>query len=136
MKYLITFLILTLLFFSCKPEDDSVNNPLPTLTPPEWIKGSWNRSVDSLNSEKIVISNDDVIIKRTSNNTNTTTSIVDSCTKNNIQLSEYTKYNSYYNLTFINDKNEVNEIYFAKISDNEIRFLTDISPTPKTYIRE
>ena len=131
-----SILFFAILIYSCKTDDDSVNNPLPMINPPEWIKGSWVRNVDSVNTEMFVISENDVILQRTNETTNTTISFIDSCIKNKIQLSEYTKYNTYYNLSFTNENNEVNEIYFAKIADNEIRYLTDHSPTPKTYIRE
>ncbi|MDA7794069.1 hypothetical protein N8962_00010 [Flavobacteriales bacterium] len=53
-----------------------------------------------------------------------------------MELSDYVKYNSYYNLEFTSNDNSINLIYYAKISDLEIRVINEVSPTPKTYRME
>ncbi|MBL6657060.1 MAG: hypothetical protein ISP73_00465 [Flavobacteriales bacterium] len=133
----IFFPLLTLFFFlfSCKP-DKEVVKPEPSMTPPEWLFGSWLYSDSTGVTEKMIVSEDDIILERFKSTGKTSLSYIDSCKANDLELSDYIKYNSYYNLEFTNKDKEISLIYYAKISGSEIRVINEVSPTPKTFLKE
>ena len=59
MKYL-TLLSLIFILFSCDPEEKAVT-PDPSITPPEWIQGSWTYTDSSNYTENLIISEDDIV---------------------------------------------------------------------------
>lgn len=127
--------IVALFIFSCDPYEKPPT-PDPSITPPEWIRGSWTHTDSTNYKEKLIISEDDIVIERLLNTGKVSTSYMDSCKEYSISVEEKIKYNNYYNLEFTDKNDEVHLIYLAKIGGNEIRLINEISPTPKTYLLE
>jgi len=134
MKFL-PLAIVALFIFSCDPYEKPPT-PDPSITPPEWIRGSWTHTDSTNYKEKLIISEDDIVIERLLNTGKVSTSYMDSCKEYSISVEEKIKYNNYYNLEFTDKNDEVHLIYLAKIGGNEIRLINEISPTPKTYLLE
>ena len=134
MKTLIPLLTLFVFLFSCKPNE--IVKPEPSMSPPEWLIGSWLHSDSTSVTEKMIVSEDDIVLERFISTGKTSLSYIDSCKTNDLELSDYIKYNSYYNLEFTNKDKEISLIYYAKISGSEIRVINEVSPTPKTFLKE
>jgi len=135
MKKLFPLIVFILFIFSCKPIE--IVEPEPSMSPPEWLIGNWLHSDSTTVVEKMIVSDDDIVLERFPSTGKTSMSVIDSCKTNNITLSDYIKYNSYYSLEFTKENEDsVHIIYYAKISDAEIRVITEVSPTPKTYTRQ
>ncbi|MDB0006648.1 hypothetical protein N9E30_01710 [Flavobacteriales bacterium] len=136
MKFLpIAILALSIFLFSCKPDKEPVK-PEPSMTPPEWLIGSWLHSDSTGVTEKMIVSTDDIVLERFVSTGKTSLSYIDSCKTNDLELSDYIKYNSYYNLEFTDKNKETNLVYYAKIGGSEIRVINEVSPTPKTFLKE
>ena len=136
MKLSLPLTLVFLFLFSCK--DPVIIEPEPSMSPPVWLIGNWLHS-DSTTAvvEKMIVSDDDIVLERFPSTGKTSMSVIDSCKTNNITLSDYIKYNSYYSLEFTKENEDsVHIIYYAKISDAEIRIINEVSPTPKTYTRQ
>jgi hypothetical protein len=134
MKYL-TLFSLTFVLFSCDPKEKIVT-PDPSINPPEWIRGSWVHTDTANFSEKLIISDDDIIFERFLSTGKTAVSYMDSCKTYKLSVEEKIKNNTYYSVEFINDSKEINIIYLAKIAAGEIRLINQTSPTPKTFAKE
>ena len=131
MKFL-PLAIVALFIFSCDPYEKPPT-PDPSITPPEWIRGSWIYTDSTNYTENLIISEDDIELERLLNTGKTSISYMDSCKENSIAVEQVIKYNSYYNLEFTDKNDDINLIYLAKIGGNEIRVINETSPTPKTY---
>jgi hypothetical protein len=81
----------------------------------------------------MIVSTDDIVLEHFISNGKTSLSYLDYCKTNDLELSDYIKYNSYYNLEFTNKDKETNLVYYAKIGNSEIRVINIVSPTPKTF---
>ena len=131
MKFL-PLAIVALFIFSCDPYEKPPT-PDPSITPPEWIRGSWIYTDSTNYTENLIISEDDIELERLLNTGKTSISYMDSFKENSIAVEQVIKYNSYYNLEFTDKNDDINLIYLAKIGGNEIRVINETSPTPKTY---
>ncbi|MBL6662731.1 MAG: hypothetical protein ISP71_01390 [Flavobacteriales bacterium] len=133
MKYL-TLLSLIFILFSCDPEEKAVT-PDPSITPPEWIRGSWTYTDSSNYTENLIISEDDIVHERLLSTGKKSTSYMDSCKEYSISVNQEIKYNSYFHIKFTDKNDSINLLYLAKIAGDEIRAIDEISPTPKSYTR-
>ena len=134
MKQFLPITLIFLFLFSCK--DPVIIEPELSMSPPEWLMGNWLHSDSTGIIEKMIVLEDDIVIEYFKNTDKITTSVIDSCKVNDLELSDYVKYNSYYNLEFTSNDDSISLIYYAKISALEIRVINELSPTPKTYRME
>ena len=82
MKFLpIAILALPIFLFSCKPDKEPIN-PEPSMTPPEWLIGSWLHSDSTGVTEKMIVSRDDIVLERFVSTGKTSLSYIDSCKTN------------------------------------------------------
>jgi len=130
-----TLFALAFILFSCDPKEKIVT-PDPSIKPPEWIRGTWIYSDSTNYTEKLIISNNDIIKERIINSDQNSISFIDSCKDNSITIEESVKYNIYYHIEFKNKNDNINHIYLAKIGGNEIRLINGVSPTTKSYVLE
>lgn len=133
MKLLIPLFTILLFLISCI--ETEVAEPEPSMNPPAWLIGSWLHSDSTGVSEKMIVSESDIVVERFKSTGKTSVSYIDSCKINDLKLNDYVKYNSYYNLEFTKN-NETSLIYYAMIGGSEIRVITETSPTPKTFLKE
>lgn len=133
MKYL-TLLSLIFILFSCDPEQEAAT-PDPSITPPEWIRGSWTYTDSSNYTENLIISEDDIVHERLLSTGKKSISYMDSCKEYSISVNQEIKYNSYFHIKFTDKNDSINLLYLAKIAGDEIRVIDEKSPTPKSYIK-
>lgn len=134
MKYL-TLFSLAFVLYSCDPNEKAAT-PDPSITPPDWIRGSWIHTDSTDYSEKLIITENDIVLERYLSTGKTSVSYIDSCKTHKISVEDKTRDNTYYSMEFSSNNEEINIIYFAKIANNEIRLINEESLTPITFKKE
>ena len=79
------------ILFSCDPEEKAVT-PDPSITPPEWIRGSWTYTDYSNYTENLIISEDDIVHERLLSTGKKSISYMNSCKDNSISVDQKIKY--------------------------------------------